>query len=147
MYYPARRRHPFTLLEILAVIAIIVILAGIVIGTAGLAQRKAAEAKARSEISKFEIAVQKYKRDHGYLPQPNGQITRSFLESLESPDGRRYLNLDELRFSNNNWRDPFGEAYRYQQPGEKNPESYDVWSLGNDNQENTTDDIGNFSVE
>ncbi|MFW5894236.1 MAG: prepilin-type N-terminal cleavage/methylation domain-containing protein, partial [Verrucomicrobiota bacterium] len=47
MQYISRRQTSFTLIEILAVIAIVVIVAGIVIGGAGAAQRKAAEAKAR----------------------------------------------------------------------------------------------------
>lgn len=144
MHCTPRRHSPFTLIEILAVIAIVVIVAGIVIGGAGAAQRKAAEAKARSEISKFEIAVQQYKRDHGYLPQDDSlsdnKITRNFLQGLD-------LNLDELRFSGSNWRDPFGQPYRYQQPGSENSDSYDVWSFGADGEDGTADDIGNFSAD
>lgn len=149
MQYTSRRQTPFTLIEILAVIAIVVIVAGIVIGGAGAAQRKAAEAKARSQISKFEIAVQQYKRDRGYLPSEpdNDIITRGFLESLESQNGNPYLNLDELRFSGSNWMDPFGSSYRYKQPGDENPESYDVWSVGADGDDGTADDIGNFSAD
>ncbi|MFW5802886.1 MAG: type II secretion system protein GspG, partial [Verrucomicrobiota bacterium] len=119
------------------------------IGGAGAAQRKAAEAKARSEISKFEIAAQQYKRDHGHMPQADTEITRGFPLFDPSNGGSPYLNLDELRFSgsNNNWMDPFGSPYRYKQPGDRNPESYDVWSFGADGDDGTADDIGNFSAD
>ncbi len=154
MHCTARRQSAFTLIEVLAVIAIVVIVAGIVIGGAGAANRKAAEAKARSEISKFEIAVQQYKRDHGYLPSDDfdsvtddHEITRSFLVSSDGEERYLKLNLDELRFSGNYWRDPFGQPYRYEMPGSKNPESYDVWSLGADGDDDTADDIGNFSAD
>lgn len=152
------RHCPFTLIELLAVIAILIIVAGIVIGGAGAAQRKAAEAKARSEISKFEIAVQKYKSDHGYLPQDsvlnsNNEVTKDFLESFESPNGNPYLNLEVWRFIYDDdedaykWMDPLSSPYRYKQPGDKNPESYDVWSAGSDVADDTADDIGNFSAD
>lgn len=150
MNTPTSRNSPFTLIELLAVIAIIVILAGIVVGGTAAAQRKAARAKARSEISKFELAVEQYRREWGYLPQDNAlsgnEVTRNFLESIASSDGTPYLNIDELRFSGGNWRDPFGRAYLYEQPGTQNPDSYDVWSEGSD-ASSAADDIGNFNAE
>lgn len=39
--------------------------------------------------------------------------------------------------------DPWGNYYRYKYPGVKNPDTYDVWSLGPDGVE-STDDIGNW---
>jgi len=39
--------------------------------------------------------------------------------------------------------DPWGNRYRYRFPGERNPETYDVWSLGPDGKE-SADDIGNW---
>lgn len=39
--------------------------------------------------------------------------------------------------------DPWGNRYRYLRPGEHNPDTYDVWSLGPDGVE-SEDDIGNW---
>jgi len=39
--------------------------------------------------------------------------------------------------------DPWGNRYRYLFPGERNPDSFDVWSLGPDGRE-SDDDIGNW---
>lgn len=39
--------------------------------------------------------------------------------------------------------DPWGNRYRYKYPGEKNPDTYDVWSLGPDGKP-SSDDIGNW---
>jgi general secretion pathway protein G len=40
--------------------------------------------------------------------------------------------------------DPWGRAYVYSNPGTRNPDSYDLWSIGPDGIEGTEDDITNF---
>jgi len=40
--------------------------------------------------------------------------------------------------------DPWGNDYRYKNPGEHNPDSIDIFSLGPDGIEGTDDDIGNW---
>lgn len=145
---PTRRNAPFTLVEILATVAIIVVLMGLVIGGAGLAQRKASEARARAEIEKFVIAVEQYRKDRGFVPPNSGEVPRSLINDLESPNGKRYVDPDEFRYTpGNKWRDPFGGKYRYETGSPThNPESYDVWSYGNDAADGTADDVGNFKA-
>jgi general secretion pathway protein G len=41
--------------------------------------------------------------------------------------------------------DPWGNRYRYQVPGGRNTQSYDLWSLGPDGEDNSGDEIGNWS--
>lgn len=41
-------------------------------------------------------------------------------------------------------RDPWGNPYRIQAPGIHNENSYDLWSLGPDGVDGTSDDIGNW---
>jgi general secretion pathway protein G len=146
---PARATAPFTLVEILATIAIIVILVGIVIGGAGLAQRKASEARARAEIEKFVIAVEQYRKDRGFVPPNSGEVPRSLINDLESPNGKKYVDPGEFRYtSGNKWRDPFGGKYRYETGSPThNAESYDVWSFGSDGANGTADDVGNFKAD
>ena len=43
--------------------------------------------------------------------------------------------------------DPWGNEYQYLPEGEKNPESYDLWSYGPDGEDGTEDDIGNWKED
>jgi general secretion pathway protein G len=40
--------------------------------------------------------------------------------------------------------DPWGMAYIYKAPGEHNPDSYDLFSIGKDGQSGTADDVTNW---
>ena len=69
--------HAFTLIELLAVMVIILILAGLILNVAGSAQYKAALSRATAEIKQMEIACESYKVDNGTYPQgpANGSTT------------------------------------------------------------------------
>src|SRR6185369_1031425 len=41
--------------------------------------------------------------------------------------------------------DPWGSPYQYRSPGTRNPEAYDMWSLGPDRKP-SDDDIGNWKI-
>jgi general secretion pathway protein G len=41
--------------------------------------------------------------------------------------------------------DPWGNAYQYRQPGQHNPEGFDVFSTGPDGRDGGGDDIGNWA--
>jgi prepilin-type N-terminal cleavage/methylation domain-containing protein len=59
----------FTLIEMITVVAIIVLLAGLIISTAGYANRKAALERATNEIKALGTAIDAYKIDNGGVPQ------------------------------------------------------------------------------
>jgi prepilin-type N-terminal cleavage/methylation domain-containing protein len=59
----------FTLVEMLTVMAIIAILTGLVIATAGFVQNKAARERALGEIQEMSTACESYKTDNGSYPQ------------------------------------------------------------------------------
>ncbi len=68
------RRHPasaFTLIELLTVIAIIGILAGIVIGVGRRASESGREARAKVELAAISTALESYKRQYGDYPRTN----------------------------------------------------------------------------
>jgi len=66
------RRAAFTLIEMITVIAIIAILAGLVLAVNGLVQKKGALARADAEIKDLSVALENYKTDNGGYPQdPN----------------------------------------------------------------------------
>ena len=62
------KRKFFTLTELMVVIAIIVILAGMLIGGAGYAGRRADEAAARTAISNLTTALEAFRAQNGYYP-------------------------------------------------------------------------------
>ncbi len=62
-------RQGFTLIEMIVVIAIIAILAGLVLSINGLVQRKSASARADAEKVMLMAACESYKTDNGGYPQ------------------------------------------------------------------------------
>ncbi len=62
------KRRFFTLVELLLVIVIIAILAGIAIPVVGGMNRKGKETKARAEINAIITAIKQYEADYGTLP-------------------------------------------------------------------------------
>ena len=64
------QRRAFTLVEMLVVIAIIAILAGILIPVVGRAKTKAKVAAARVEMAGLETAIKSYKNDYNRWPLP-----------------------------------------------------------------------------
>ena len=125
----AERRRGFTLIEMLVVISVIAILAALV---APMVFRNVGDAKAtatRAQIEIFGLALETYRLDNDYFPS-----TAQGLEALRTaPSGEP---------APRNWRgpylkkavpvDPYGRPYLYRSPGEVNPDSYDLLSLGRD---------------
>ena len=68
MSWSGNRQRAFTLVEVLATVAIIVILAGILIPTIGSAIRKAEEVRAKSEVMAIESAWKQYFLEYGKWP-------------------------------------------------------------------------------
>jgi prepilin-type N-terminal cleavage/methylation domain-containing protein len=89
MKTPSRRHSAaFTLIELMAVIVIIVILAGIVVGSMGFVNEKQARSKAKVQIDLLSKAIEDYKMDNGTYPPTtnkssvsgaNGTATSSIL--------------------------------------------------------------------
>jgi len=72
----SRRLRGFTLIELLTVMAVIAILAALILSIAGYANKKAATARAASEISGLSSACEAYKADNGIYPhQPLAPAT------------------------------------------------------------------------
>jgi prepilin-type N-terminal cleavage/methylation domain-containing protein len=61
-------RNAFTLIELIVVIAIIIILAGLVLSTVGYVQKKGARSRAETEIAAMSAACESYKADNGVYP-------------------------------------------------------------------------------
>ena len=63
-----RRLSGFTLVELLTVMAIIAVLAGLILYVAGLANKRGALSRAQSEIQALSAACDSYKADNGSYP-------------------------------------------------------------------------------
>lgn len=133
-------RKGFTLIEVLLTLALLALLASVVIlnvdtffsgGRAQVAEIWV-EQSVKTPLRSFQLHVGRY------------PTTEEGLQALvERPSG-----VEER-----NWRgpyieelpdDPWGNPYRYRFPGQHNPRSYDVWSVGPDGTSGTDDDIGNW---
>jgi len=59
----------FTIIELLVVISIIIILAGLILSTVGYVQKKGARSRAEAEIAAISAALESYKADNGIYPR------------------------------------------------------------------------------
>lgn len=139
-YYRRSARSAFTLLEILIVLALVGLLAGIAVTNLdklfGDSQIDVAETQVNQA---FRAPLMQYKMHMGSFPS-----TEEGLEALiRAPEGRSdrwrgpYLDRGEIP------NDPWGNPYQYRFPGEHNDDGYDLWSLGPDGTD-SGQNIGNW---
>jgi type II secretory pathway pseudopilin PulG len=64
-----RSAASFTIIELLVVISIIIILAGLILSTAGYVQKKGSRSRAEAEIAAMSAALESYKADNGIYPR------------------------------------------------------------------------------
>jgi general secretion pathway protein G len=130
-----KRSRGFTLIEIMAVVLIIGLLSTIV-GVSIFAQvDKSRVTTASAQISSLEGVLELYRMDNANYP-----TTEEGLEAMLVESGK-YLQKKRIP------PDPWGNPYQYEQPGQNNPESFDLWSLGADGQsggEGVNADVGNW---
>jgi prepilin-type N-terminal cleavage/methylation domain-containing protein len=77
---PRTGKAAFTLIELMAVITIIVILAGLVVGGMGFVSERQAKEKARVQIALLSKVIEEYKLDMGTYP-PTADKTGTFTAS------------------------------------------------------------------
>jgi type II secretory pathway pseudopilin PulG len=63
------RKSAFTIIELLVVISIIIVLAGLILSTVGYVQKKGARSRAEAEIAAISAALESYKADNGIYPK------------------------------------------------------------------------------
>lgn len=117
------RQRGFTLVELLLVLVILALIAGLVLpGIIGKAESAKAKA-ASSQISRISMSVESFYLDTGNTP--------SSLEALvNQPSGVAGWNGPYIKTSL--LKDPWGQPYKYSVPGEHG--DFDIESLGADRQ-------------
>lgn len=58
----------FTIVELLIVVAVILVLAGLILATSGYVQNKGARSRAEAEMAAISTALENYKTDNGVYP-------------------------------------------------------------------------------
>ncbi|RMF16643.1 MAG: type II secretion system protein GspG [Candidatus Dadabacteria bacterium] len=114
----------FTLIEIMIVVVIIGLLAGLVAVNLLPQAEKAKKTAARSQMKSIENALELYKLDTGRYPS-----TDQGLEELVHPSNNQppYLKGGKLP------KDPWGNPFSYLAPG-ANGQPYEILSYGADGQ-------------
>jgi type II secretory pathway pseudopilin PulG len=84
------RKSAFTIIELLVVISIIIILAGLILSTVGYVQKKGARARAEAEIAAISAALENYKADNGIYPRDTTNSTTDNLNARNSGNPTTY---------------------------------------------------------
>ena len=135
----------FTLIEIMVVVVILGILAGIVVPRLLDEPEKARRTSAATQIRSFEEALSMFKLENGFYPS-----TEQGLKALaEKPTSGRIPN----RYKDGGYMkkiplDPWGQAYRYLAPGAHG--DFDLFSYGPDGEsggEGENADIANWALD
>jgi len=149
--------NAFTLIELVLVVGIIIVLAGLVLSTVGYARKKGARARAETEIAAMSAACENYKADNAVYPAYSGTTGAHALYQGLSGDGndaiggatastgtpgssgKSYMTLKPNMLSPNppdattRVIDPFSNDYNYRSPGTNNIATFDLWTAANAN--------------
>jgi general secretion pathway protein G len=87
-----RAAGAFTVIELLVAITIILVLAGLVLGTSGYVQAKAKRSRAEAEIAAISAALENYRADNGTYPTDTTNGTTNTLDArtMFNPAGAQY---------------------------------------------------------
>lgn len=156
-----QKRQSFSLIELLAVIAVIGILVGIGVGGYSYAMNSAKESATRSAMKQIEVALENMKAKYGYYPPcaqgddgkvyifdkdgnpPDStntaslntamQVTGNYMaDFVKQLDAESLRNLVSVDSTASYLVDSWGNQIVYRCPGAINKESYDLISAGPD---------------
>ena len=134
-------RGGFTLIELLLVLVILSILAAVVVPKFTGSSEKARKARAVTDISTLDDAIDRFELDAGRFPtndeglrvlaeQPSAQVKEWHGPYIKQVP-----------------KDPWGNPYVYRYPGQFNTKAADLLSYGPDGHEGGGDDIDNWSQQ
>jgi general secretion pathway protein G len=136
----AKAVRAFTILEILVVIAILGMLAGLVITNIGGANESAKVDIAGLFVkSSIKVPLQQYSIHMGDYPSTAEGLQALITAPANRADRWRGPYIEGSKFP----EDPWGRPYQYRNPGTHNKNGYDIFSFGKDGVENEND-IGNW---
>ena len=136
------KQKGFTLLEIMVVIVILGVLASMIVPNLMSNKDKADKQKVVSDVIALENALDMYKLDNGSYPSTEQGLEALVSEPSGSPEPRNY---QEDGYIKRLPQDPWGNDYILNNPGEHG--KIDILSVGQDGEEGTDDDIGNWNLD
>ena len=95
---------------------------------------EAQKLKAKKEIGDLSVKVEMYQADNGAFPD---ELDKLINDPGNAPRWRQYMKTLP--------KDPWGNDYRYRNPS-IHGKAVDIYSIGVDQQEGTSDDIGSWSL-
>jgi len=95
---PLREQSAFTLIELMVVITIIGILAGLTLGAAGAVRRHGATSTAKAEVAALQAACDRYYADYNSYPTTTNSMPDP--SSGYSPSAATYTNAGQVLFFN-----------------------------------------------
>jgi type II secretion system protein G len=135
-----------TLIELLIVVAIIAILAGLTLSTMGYVNKKGARSRAEAEIAALSAAIESYKLEFGTYPTNQTVLFRELV-------GTGTINSNRVLFeprpgmttnmTNGPFIDPWGAAYSYTTNATVNLGFFDLWTQAGETASNTNNWIRN----
>lgn len=139
---PMRSRRAFTLLEIIVVIIVLALLAGLVAPQIFGRVGEARGTTARTQIELLGTALDNYRLDNGSYPTTEQGLAALHEKPTRVPVPTQWKG-PYLRKAVPN--DPWGRPYIYRFPGERNPSSFELSSLGKDGQPGGTGEDSDIS--
>ena len=141
-----KKSKGFTLIELLLVIILISVIAAMVIPRFAGRSEKAKQTAAYADINtNLSIALDLYEMDNNSYPGTE-QGLRALQRLPELPPQPRNWQGPYIK-ENKKLTDPWNNPYHYSYPGIHNEASYDLFSVGPDGVEGTSDDITNWIDE
>ena len=135
-------RSGFTLIEILVVIAIIGLLAGLTLSNVGTLFSGSQVQIAKLMVTQsLKTPLTTYRLQIGDYPSTEEGLQALFTAPPNKSDRWHGPYVDGAKSP---LLDPWNEPYQYRYPGTHNKNGYDVWSKGPDKADGTDDDIGNW---
>ncbi len=134
------RPSAMTLLEMMLVLAIIAVLLGLGAFKMKNVLSDADETKAAADVKNIETNLVRFKAKAMFYPTQEQGLMALVKPPASGPKPKRWsqcLNEEAII-------DPWGNPFHYHYPGRRNPDGFDVFSMGPDGKAGTEDDIGNW---
>lgn len=126
------RRSAFTLVELLAVIALIAIVAGLTLAGLGYVQQKSARSRAEVEVAALSAAIESFKMDYGSYPESSTALYTELTGAsgaTVNTNRKVFFEVTARMGTNNQIIDPWGAPYNYTTNTSRNTGFFDLWAV------------------